>query len=185
MKSFITHGRRRARSPAILLPTRRHPRSHPWTDPKAFHCSSQATPKNPNHKPRKHPRHQCQVPTFQLCFHLQTAVDIYGCVAPEFNPLIPNKTLYKTGNKPVKNTVTMVRLSLPNRLKSYTNSAANSRSTSPNPASRTARNNGGGSDSSGESPKANGLMLKVNVIKVCDVSLRIVADRSIHRKGRC
>lgn len=66
---------------------------------------------------------------------------------------------------------TMVRLSLTSRLKSYTGSNANSRSTSPNGGTRRTNNNtsntSGGSDSSPESAKAVGLMLRVNVLKVC------------------
>jgi len=61
----------------------------------------------------------------------------------------------------------MGRLHLSSRLKSYTGSNANSRSTSPTGGASSRRvNNGGSSDSSPELAKANGLMLRVNVIKV-------------------
>lgn len=59
----------------------------------------------------------------------------------------------------------MVRITLPNRLKSYTggsNSASHSRSTSPIPTMR--NNKGGGGDYSPEFAK--GLTLKVVVMKV-------------------
>ena len=61
----------------------------------------------------------------------------------------------------------MVRITLPNRLKSYTgggtNSATHSRSTSPNP-SGIMKKSSAGADGSPE--KGNGLMLKVVVLKV-------------------
>lgn len=62
----------------------------------------------------------------------------------------------------------MGRLHLSSRLKSYTGSNANSRSTSPNggASSRRINNNGSSSESSPDLTKVNGLMLKVNVIKV-------------------
>jgi phosphatidylserine decarboxylase len=59
----------------------------------------------------------------------------------------------------------MVRITLPHRLKSYTasNSASNSRSTSPSPGIM--KRHTGGSDTSPEN-KTNGLALKVVVMKV-------------------
>jgi phosphatidylserine decarboxylase len=61
----------------------------------------------------------------------------------------------------------MVRITLPNRLKSFngggTTSATHSRSTSPNPNGGMKKNSGA-ADASPE--KANGLMLKVVVLKV-------------------
>jgi hypothetical protein len=57
----------------------------------------------------------------------------------------------------------MVRLTLPNRLKSYgVNSASNSRSSSPNPGVKGSNT----TESTGDSAKANGLSLKVGVLKV-------------------
>lgn len=57
----------------------------------------------------------------------------------------------------------MVRISLPNRLKSY-NSNNNSRSTSPNPSSMKDRKGLDGAPDAAS--KVNGLMLKVVVLKV-------------------
>jgi hypothetical protein len=60
----------------------------------------------------------------------------------------------------------MVRNILPNRLKSYTaTSTSNSRSTSPSPGNMK-KTASGGLDPSGEAAKANGLMLKVVVMRV-------------------
>jgi hypothetical protein len=57
----------------------------------------------------------------------------------------------------------MVRIPLPHRLKSYgANSASNSRSTSPSPGVKI----GTAVEGSGEPAKANGLLLKVVVLKV-------------------
>ena len=71
----------------------------------------------------------------------------------------------------------MVRITLPNRLKSYTggtNSANHSRSTSPNPSYLSSNmkksSAGGGTDGSPEKAGSNGLMLKVVVLKVCPFS---------------
>lgn len=66
----------------------------------------------------------------------------------------------------------MVHISLPNRLKSYTgghNSAANSRSSSPSPGMRNKGNGMGAAAMDGTADtaaKANGLMLKIVVLKV-------------------
>ena len=61
----------------------------------------------------------------------------------------------------------MVRITLPNRLKSYTgggtNSTNHSRSTSPNHSSSMKKNS---AVADGSPEKANGLMLKIVVIKV-------------------
>jgi hypothetical protein len=79
----------------------------------------------------------------------------------------PAKTQHRirTGNLLVS---TMVRITLPNRLKSFngggTNSASHSRSTSPNP-NGSMKKSSGGADGSPEKP--SGLMLKVVVLKVC------------------
>lgn len=60
----------------------------------------------------------------------------------------------------------MVRISLPNRLKSYTSqtSTNNSRSSSPSPGLK--KSFTGGSDTMAESAKVTGLVLKVVVLKV-------------------
>lgn len=70
----------------------------------------------------------------------------------------------------------MVRITLPNRLKSYTgtNSASQSRSNSPGPAMK--NKNGGNGDNSPEFAK--GLMLKIVVIKVGS------AGRSANGEGK-
>ncbi|KAG4427451.1 hypothetical protein IFR05_017066 [Cadophora sp. M221] len=65
----------------------------------------------------------------------------------------------------------MVRISLPNRLKSYTNSTNNSRSSSPNPGSSMKKTNSG-TDGSLEASKVNGLMLKVVVIKARNLAAK-------------
>jgi phosphatidylserine decarboxylase len=69
----------------------------------------------------------------------------------------------------------MVRITLPHRLKSYTgsNSASNSRSTSPSPGIM--KRHTGGSDTSPENTKTNGLALKVVVMKVgfCQLSIGV------------
>lgn len=61
----------------------------------------------------------------------------------------------------------MVRISLPNRLKSYggTSSASHSRSSSPNPGMATKKLTGG-SEASLDGGKGNGLVLKVVVLRV-------------------
>ena len=73
----------------------------------------------------------------------------------------------------------MVRITLPNRLKSYTgtggtNSANHSRSSSPSPgmkksnaSSATGAAGAGGTSPEGHGLNGNGLMLKVLVLKVC------------------
>jgi hypothetical protein len=68
----------------------------------------------------------------------------------------------------------MVRISLPNRLKSYTgqNSTSNSRSSSPSPGMK--KSFTGGSDGSPESAKGNGLVLKVVVLRVGGTQPQIV-----------
>ncbi|KAH6683472.1 phosphatidylserine decarboxylase-like protein [Halenospora varia] len=64
----------------------------------------------------------------------------------------------------------MVRSILPNRLKSYTNnSASNSRSTSPNPSMKRA---GMAPETSPESAKVNGLVLKVVVLKARNLAAK-------------
>jgi len=61
----------------------------------------------------------------------------------------------------------MVRNILPNRLKSYTSTSTNnSRSTSPNPGTMK-KTLSAGIDPNPELARANGLMLKVVVLKVC------------------
>ncbi|KAK0103918.1 hypothetical protein ONS96_005025 [Cadophora gregata f. sp. sojae] len=69
----------------------------------------------------------------------------------------------------------MVRISLPNRLKSYTNSTNNSRSSSPNPGANSMRKTNSGSDGGPDGAKVNGLMLKVVVIKARNLAAK---DRS-------
>lgn len=66
----------------------------------------------------------------------------------------------------------MVRITLPHRLKSYTgsNSASNSRSSSPSPGIM--KRHTGGSDISPENTKANGLALKVVVMKARNLAAK-------------
>ncbi|KAL2071140.1 hypothetical protein VTL71DRAFT_12375 [Oculimacula yallundae] len=65
----------------------------------------------------------------------------------------------------------MVRISLPNRLKSYTNSTSNSRSSSPNPSASMRKMNSG-SEANAEGTKVNGLMLKIVVIKARNLAAK-------------
>lgn len=112
------------------------------------------------------------------------------CAQPT-NPFLAAKNTFSSGNNTKSTSFqgiscsalatrqhhldTMVRIALPSRLKSYTtgtNSASHSRSTSPAPGGM--KKSTGGSDSSPESAKANGLMLKVMVMKV-----RLSADNTL------
>jgi hypothetical protein len=93
-----------------------------------------------------------------LCWALQTTV-----LSCQQQPAKTQKRI-RTG---ILFLSTMVRITLPNRLKSFngggTNSASHSRSTSPNP-NGSMKKSSGGADGSPE--KASGLMLKVVVLKV-------------------
>ncbi|CZS88218.1 related to phosphatidylserine decarboxylase [Rhynchosporium graminicola] len=67
----------------------------------------------------------------------------------------------------------MVRISLPNRLKSYTHSNGNSRSSSPNPGASNMRKQRTGSEGDLlEGVKGNGLILKVVVVKARNLAAK-------------